>query len=355
MGRKKIAIKRITDERNRQVTFSKRKFGLMKKAHELSVLCGCEIGLIMFTSTGKLFQFASTDMDNILLRYTETEPHETRTSADIIKVCVMEPIQEPPSLPNASEGNAVLISIYIPSPPLILQKAGGVVEPEDSSDDRHEDAGGPSTATPLDASHSRNNTSIHDHLLPTPVTPAVPNHVPASSSRYSRPHAINTRNDPSSPGESTGVSVGRKRTASNRYPNTHIPSPVYFASPHDSRHPPPTAYPMPYGYGGYPGAYPYALTPQQQQQHHTSTNSTNTNIPRNNSNTTRITTDTCNTIMTNTCICSIISILTIYSSSILTILTHINTLTTRTKTGTMNRFTTITNRVKLHPTSRCST
>ncbi|KAI8825049.1 uncharacterized protein EV422DRAFT_517259 [Fimicolochytrium jonesii] len=85
MGRKKIAIKRITDERNRQVTFSKRKFGLMKKAHELSVLCGCEIGLIMFTQNGKLFQFASTDMDKILLRYTETEAHEMKTSEDIIR------------------------------------------------------------------------------------------------------------------------------------------------------------------------------------------------------------------------------------------------------------------------------
>ncbi|KAI8998352.1 Myocyte-specific enhancer factor 2D [Gaertneriomyces sp. JEL0708] len=86
MGRKKIAIKRITDERNRQVTFSKRKFGLMKKAYELSVLCGCEIGLIMFAHNGKLFQFASTDMDKILLRYTETEPHETRNNDDIVRM-----------------------------------------------------------------------------------------------------------------------------------------------------------------------------------------------------------------------------------------------------------------------------
>ncbi|ORY72875.1 SRF-like protein [Neocallimastix californiae] len=88
MGRKKITIKKITDERNRQVTFSKRKFGLMKKAYELSVLCGCEVGLIMFTGTNnKLFQYASSDMDRILLRYTEyNEPHESRTNEDIIKV-----------------------------------------------------------------------------------------------------------------------------------------------------------------------------------------------------------------------------------------------------------------------------
>lgn len=70
-----------------QVTFTKRKFGLMKKAYELSILCDCEIALIIFNSGNKLFQYASSDMDKILLRYTEyNEPHESRTNADIIEV-----------------------------------------------------------------------------------------------------------------------------------------------------------------------------------------------------------------------------------------------------------------------------
>ncbi|ESN98162.1 hypothetical protein HELRODRAFT_84874 [Helobdella robusta] len=87
MGRKKIKISQITDERNRQVTFTKRKFGLMKKAYELSVLCDCEIALIVFNSANKLFQFASSDMDKVLLKYTEhNNPHESRTSKDIIEV-----------------------------------------------------------------------------------------------------------------------------------------------------------------------------------------------------------------------------------------------------------------------------
>uniref|UniRef100_A0A8C6TTR1 Myocyte enhancer factor 2cb n=1 Tax=Neogobius melanostomus TaxID=47308 RepID=A0A8C6TTR1_9GOBI len=87
MGRKKIQITRIMDERNRQVTFTKRKFGLMKKAYELSVLCDCEIALIIFNSTNKLFQYASTDMDKVLLKYTEyNEPHESRTNSDIVEV-----------------------------------------------------------------------------------------------------------------------------------------------------------------------------------------------------------------------------------------------------------------------------
>ncbi|XP_040841959.1 myocyte-specific enhancer factor 2C isoform X4 [Ochotona curzoniae] len=69
-----------------QVTFTKRKFGLMKKAYELSVLCDCEIALIIFNSTNKLFQYASTDMDKVLLKYTEyNEPHESRTNSDIVE------------------------------------------------------------------------------------------------------------------------------------------------------------------------------------------------------------------------------------------------------------------------------
>ncbi|XP_075394033.1 myocyte-specific enhancer factor 2B isoform X1 [Tenrec ecaudatus] len=86
MGRKKIQISRILDQRNRQVTFTKRKFGLMKKAYELSVLCDCEIALIIFNSANRLFQYASTDMDRVLLKYTEySEPHESRTNSDILQ------------------------------------------------------------------------------------------------------------------------------------------------------------------------------------------------------------------------------------------------------------------------------
>ena len=63
----------------------------MKKAYELSVLCDCEIPLIIFNSTNKLFQYASTDMDKVLLKYTEyNEPHESRTNSDIVEVSYKE-------------------------------------------------------------------------------------------------------------------------------------------------------------------------------------------------------------------------------------------------------------------------
>lgn len=60
MGRGKVEIKKIENASSRQVTFSKRRGGLLKKAHELAVLCDAEVGLILFSSTGKLFEYVSS-------------------------------------------------------------------------------------------------------------------------------------------------------------------------------------------------------------------------------------------------------------------------------------------------------
>ncbi|BAF11117.2 mADS-box transcription factor 47 isoform 1 [Oryza sativa Japonica Group] len=67
--RERIAIRRIDNLAARQVTFSKRRRGLFKKAEELSILCDAEVGLVVFSATGKLFQFASTSMEQIIDRY----------------------------------------------------------------------------------------------------------------------------------------------------------------------------------------------------------------------------------------------------------------------------------------------
>jgi len=83
MGRNKIVIERIANERNRQATFTKRKNGLLKKAMELSILCDCEIAVIIFSSNNKLIQYSSHEMDKILLKYTEyNEQHKPMTNAD---------------------------------------------------------------------------------------------------------------------------------------------------------------------------------------------------------------------------------------------------------------------------------
>ncbi|CAN1172744.1 Protein TRANSPARENT TESTA 16 [Linum perenne] len=85
MGRGKITIKRIENQTTRQVTFSKRRNGLLKKTHELSVLCDAQIGLIIFSSTGKLCQYSSEPfrMEQIIERYqkatgTRIPEHDSR-------------------------------------------------------------------------------------------------------------------------------------------------------------------------------------------------------------------------------------------------------------------------------------
>ncbi|KAK4841206.1 hypothetical protein QYF36_000739 [Acer negundo] len=59
MGRGKIEIRRIENSTTREVTFSKRRSGLLQNTHELSVLCDAQIGLIVFSSTGKLSQYCT--------------------------------------------------------------------------------------------------------------------------------------------------------------------------------------------------------------------------------------------------------------------------------------------------------
>ncbi|XP_061359978.1 MADS-box transcription factor 23-like [Gastrolobium bilobum] len=76
MGRGRIAIRRIDNLTNRQVTFSKRRNGLLKKARELSILCDAEVGLMVFSSTGKLYDYASTSMKSIIERYNKQKEDE---------------------------------------------------------------------------------------------------------------------------------------------------------------------------------------------------------------------------------------------------------------------------------------
>ncbi|KAL1557858.1 MADS-box transcription factor 23-like [Salvia divinorum] len=73
MGRGKIVIRRIDNSTNRQVTFSKRRNGLLKKAKELSILCDAEIGLIIFSCTGKLHDYSSTSMKSVIARYNKVK------------------------------------------------------------------------------------------------------------------------------------------------------------------------------------------------------------------------------------------------------------------------------------------
>ncbi|XP_028795361.1 MADS-box protein JOINTLESS-like [Neltuma alba] len=87
MTRRKIQIKKIDSITARQVTFSKRRKGLFKKAHELSTLCDAEIALLVFSSTGKLFDYASssTSVSRVIERYDQhsTVQRLGQSSADL--------------------------------------------------------------------------------------------------------------------------------------------------------------------------------------------------------------------------------------------------------------------------------
>lgn len=77
MGRVKLQIKRIENNTNRQVTFSKRRNGLIKKAYELSVLCDIDIALIMFSTNGRLSYFSGKRrFEDLLTRYINLPDHD---------------------------------------------------------------------------------------------------------------------------------------------------------------------------------------------------------------------------------------------------------------------------------------
>ncbi|XP_068466678.1 MADS-box transcription factor 23-like [Phaseolus vulgaris] len=71
MGRGKIPIQRIENPTHRQVTFCKRRNGLVKKTRELSILCDAEIGVIVFSCTGKLYDYSTTSMKSIIDRFNK--------------------------------------------------------------------------------------------------------------------------------------------------------------------------------------------------------------------------------------------------------------------------------------------
>ncbi|KAJ8511841.1 hypothetical protein OPV22_002275 [Ensete ventricosum] len=80
MVRGKTQMKRIENTTSRQVTFSKRRSGLLKKALELSVLCDVEVALIIFSSRGKLHQFSSSSMQSTIERYREHLKKDTSST-----------------------------------------------------------------------------------------------------------------------------------------------------------------------------------------------------------------------------------------------------------------------------------
>ncbi|XVF40247.1 hypothetical protein PTKIN_Ptkin01aG0096800 [Pterospermum kingtungense] len=80
-GRGKIEIKRIENTTNRQVTFCKRRNGLLKKAYELSVLCDAEVALIVFSTRGRLYEYANNSVKATIERYKKAHADSSNTGS----------------------------------------------------------------------------------------------------------------------------------------------------------------------------------------------------------------------------------------------------------------------------------
>nr|AFK43303.1 unknown [Lotus japonicus] len=98
MARGKVQLRRIENPVHRQVTFCKRRAGLLKKAKELSVLCDAEIGLVIFSAQGKLYELTTKGtMQGLIERYmnytreaepeavTQARPLDAKEETNVLK------------------------------------------------------------------------------------------------------------------------------------------------------------------------------------------------------------------------------------------------------------------------------
>ncbi|KAI5655226.1 hypothetical protein M9H77_32413 [Catharanthus roseus] len=112
MGRVKLQIKRIENTTNRQVTFSKRRNGLIKKAYELSVLCDVDVALLMFSPSGRLSFFSrKRSVEEIVERYVNLPEHERGRIHNL--ECLLKALDK---LKSEAEENIQVFRIYEVNP-----------------------------------------------------------------------------------------------------------------------------------------------------------------------------------------------------------------------------------------------
>ncbi|KAL6906209.1 hypothetical protein ACP4OV_003810 [Aristida adscensionis] len=94
MGRGRIEIKRIENNTSRQVTFCKRRNGLLKKAYELSVLCDAEVALIVFSSRGRLYEYSNNSVKATIERYKKAHAYGSSSGAPLLEVNAQQYYQQ---------------------------------------------------------------------------------------------------------------------------------------------------------------------------------------------------------------------------------------------------------------------
>ncbi|GAU39514.1 hypothetical protein TSUD_68780 [Trifolium subterraneum] len=83
MGRRRIEIESVKDPNIRQVTFSKRRKGLFKKANELSILCGVEVAIVVFSPGNKPYSFGHPGVDVVAAKYLQEDPEPSDSEGDL--------------------------------------------------------------------------------------------------------------------------------------------------------------------------------------------------------------------------------------------------------------------------------
>ncbi|KAG8067451.1 hypothetical protein GUJ93_ZPchr0005g14758 [Zizania palustris] len=115
-GRGKIEIKRIENTTNRQVTFCKRRNGLLKKAYELSVLCDAEVALIVFSSRGRLYEYSNNSVKATIERYKKANSDTSNSSTSVAEINAQHYQQESAKLKHQitdlQNGNRTLVGDF---------------------------------------------------------------------------------------------------------------------------------------------------------------------------------------------------------------------------------------------------
>ncbi|CAJ0845875.1 13791_t:CDS:10 [Entrophospora sp. SA101] len=278
MGRKKIQIKPIKDERNRQVTFLKRKYGLMKKAYELSVLCDCEIALIIFNCNNKLVQYASTDIDKILLKYTEySEPHESKGNHDFANTIDNDDDEPPPGFDTTGIDHKVRFQflfqfINVSSPP---KKPKLRVKIPEASDKQSSSNTNQQTTQQQQQSQSQDQSQDQSPEQPS-ETPADSQQPTTSQPLQSSRPTPATADAPTSALTSFAQNLPSPSTFfSEFYKTTELPSPLTFGNTPTSAQPGPFHWPN-------PNRNSYQPSPLSKQENNTNIANNGINVINNN-------------------------------------------------------------------------
>ncbi|KAF6982085.1 hypothetical protein CFC21_000521 [Triticum aestivum] len=116
MVRGKAVIERIENTTSRQVTFSKRKSGLFKKARELGVLCDAQVAVLLFSNTGRLYDYSNSNsgMKSIIERYQHVKEGQQFMSASAeAKFWQAEGVRLRQQLHNLQENHRQLLGQHL--------------------------------------------------------------------------------------------------------------------------------------------------------------------------------------------------------------------------------------------------